>query len=104
MNGLPPLALADDQLEAGPNLADGADLDVHEPHREGNVSNRILGDVGLDLRGLLGPRDPDEPRGLEGLAQDSEALREVGSPRHEDVRGGDRVLALGREGDTLWKL
>ncbi len=47
--------LAYDEREPGPSRVHRADLDVHESERQRDVADDVLGDVGLHLRGLLGP-------------------------------------------------
>ena len=38
-----------DQLQSRPRLVDGAHLDVHETHRQGDLANDVFGDVGGHL-------------------------------------------------------
>lgn len=78
--------LAHDELEAGPHLRDGTHLDVHESHGEGDLPDRILGDVGGHLGRLLRPRDPRGGVGAQGAAHPLEFATQLGAPGHEEVR------------------
>jgi hypothetical protein len=45
VSNLRPQFLAYHELKAGPNLGDRAHLDVHQTERQGDLTNRIFGDV-----------------------------------------------------------
>jgi hypothetical protein len=76
---------ANHELEAGPDLVDGADLDIHEAEREGFSADGVFGDVGVDVRGFFGPGDPEDASGREELAESGESYGEVGTAGDEDV-------------------
>jgi hypothetical protein len=65
--------------EAGglPRVVDRAALVVHEPGREAGLLDGVEVEVGLDLRGLLRPRDPEAVGIVERVAQRGEAPFEV---------------------------
>lgn len=89
---------ADDELEAGPGVVDGADVHVDEAEGEGDFANDVLGDIGRDLRGLLGPGDPDDGGGPELFAAGGERFGEGGALGGEDVNevdGGPRASRRG---------
>src|SRR5262245_446335 len=62
------LLKGNDQLQAGPCVVDGADLDVDEPERQRGGANHILGDVGRDAGRFLRPRHPHHAAGRNRLA------------------------------------
>src|SRR5262245_60403315 len=76
---------AHDQLEAGPHLGHGADLDVHEAERQRERADRVLGDVRGDARGFLRPGDPDGRLRVQLAAVGGERLRELFLPLREVV-------------------
>jgi len=51
--------LAQDKLQARPDLGDGANLDVDEPHGKSEFANDVFGDFRRYPRGLLRPGHPD---------------------------------------------
>src|SRR5262245_26736463 len=60
---------ADHQLQAGPGFVDSADFHIDEAEWKTLGADDVLSDIGLDLRGLLGPRNPDHAGGREALHQ-----------------------------------
>ena len=68
--------LADHELEARPHLADRADLHVDEADGQRELADRVLGDVGRDLRRFLRPRNPDR-----AILLDRGKIRFQGDPR-----------------------
>src|SRR4051794_27822505 len=57
--------LAYHQLQPRPDVVDRTDLHVDQMHRQRNLADDVLGDVGRHFRGALGPADPDEPGAVE---------------------------------------
>src|SRR5206468_10383293 len=55
---LPPL-FSNHQLQSRPNFIYGAYLDIDNSHRQRDVANGVFGDVGLNSRRFLRPRNPD---------------------------------------------
>src|SRR4051812_37278076 len=47
------------QAQPRPGLVDRADLVVDEASLQRDVAHHVLGQVGRDARGALGPRDPE---------------------------------------------
>src|SRR6185503_14312013 len=86
-----PLALADDELQPGPDFAHWAHLDVHEAERQGDLADRVLGDVSLELGGLLRPGNPHEAALLQALAKPGEVLFEARTPGGKNVHGAQRA-------------
>ena len=70
------LGAAAHQLQARPGLVDRANLHVDEAHRQADLADRVLGDVGRNLRGFLRPADPDEARRREERAERLQLLRQ----------------------------
>src|SRR5262245_25770041 len=54
---LPP----NDQFEARPGGIDRTHLHVDQSHRQADVADHVLTDVGRNLGGFLRPADPDHP-------------------------------------------
>src|SRR6185436_1012340 len=81
-----PQLLADDELQPRPGLVDGAHFDVDEPERQGDFAHGVFGDVGLDLRGFLRPRDPDRGVLLHPGDRGPQLLVEPCTRSDEDVR------------------
>ena len=59
------------QLQSRPYVVDRTDLHVDEMHRQRDVADHILGDVGRDFGRFLRPADPDEA----GAVEQREELR-----------------------------
>src|SRR5262245_14999861 len=64
--------LADHQLQARPDVVDRCHLDVHEIEAKRGLPHGILRHIGLDLRSLLWPGDPDHAIRLDRRLQESE--------------------------------
>src|SRR6478609_805213 len=67
-----PQALADYELEAGPDFVDRAHLYVDETKRNRFITNHILTDRGGEARGLFRPADPE---GCVSIEQFSKVLQ-----------------------------
>jgi hypothetical protein len=93
-----PQVFADDELEAGPGVVHGADLDVDQAEGEGFGADGVFGDVGGDFRGFLGPRDPDGAGGREGMPGAGELGGEIGAGGDEQVRHLEAGLGCFEEG------
>src|SRR5579863_2936240 len=50
---------AADELQAGPDFGDGADLHIHEAGGEADVAHHVFGKVGGDARRFLRPAYPE---------------------------------------------
>src|SRR5262249_42251553 len=79
-----PIREAVNEAERLPALVDRAGLVVHEAVREADLLHRLEGEVALDLRGLLRPRDPEAVRRVERRLQRLEAALELLSTRREE--------------------
>src|SRR5436305_8646827 len=77
--------LADDELQPGPHLVDGAHLHVDPAERQRVGADRVLGDVGGPPGGLLRPRHPQHGVGRQQLAQPHELRAQ------RDTLGGEHV-------------
>src|SRR5687768_1116453 len=95
---LPTFADPDYELEAGPDLAHGADLDVDEAHGERDFADHVFGDIGRHLRRTLWPRDPDIAVRRERLAQVLQVPDELRAFRDKDVHGFEGRLRLAYDG------
>src|SRR5262245_38557629 len=89
-----PVLEAADELQAGPRLVYGADLDVHQAGGEADAADVGLGDVGRDTGGLLRPGDPQRARGRELGGQPGEILL-------EGLGGRDKQLDQDRKSTRL---
>ena len=93
------LALADDQFQPRPDVADGAHFNVHETKGQGQFSNDIFGNVRLDLRGLLRPRDPYKTGLFQLFSKRGERLCQQRPLRREEVNGLERCGCRRRDPD-----
>src|SRR5688572_28964899 len=92
-----PKFFAHDELQPGPHVIDGTDLDVDEAERQSHLSNDVLRDVGRHVRGLLRPRHPDRGARAESFSVGSEGARKLGLLRAEHVVDVLGLLDLRRE-------
>src|SRR5438128_8678034 len=92
-----PVVLAIDEPDGLPRPVDRCALVVDEPGCETDSLHRVEVKIGLELRCLLRPRDPEAVRRTERALQAVEAALELGLRRgekDEDVRPGLRAELL----------
>src|SRR6478672_10966307 len=104
LSGGTSLAEAADELEAGPRLVDGGDLDVDEAGGECHLADDVLGHVGRHPRGLLGPADPDHPRGHGVRGDDGEPVLEAAPVGDEQQRQVDVLREPAHDARALERL
>jgi hypothetical protein len=81
---------SDHQLQSRPYVVDRTDLHVDEMHRQRNVADDVLGDVGWNFGRFLGPTDPYERGWLQKRHQLPQFQLKIGSVGDEDMRRADR--------------
>jgi phosphatidylglycerophosphate synthase len=91
----------DHQLQAGPHVVHGAHLHVHEPRRQRNLPDDVLGDVGFHLRRLLWPRHPHRGIGAHLRPQTGQHAPQRRSRGREHVHDVHRIRHALREGDAV---
>lgn len=77
--------LPNDQLEPGPYVGDGADLDVDQAVGKGDVPDGVFRNIGRHLGGFLGPRNPDGGIDVHRGACGGECALQTCAFRAEDV-------------------
>src|ERR1044071_7782991 len=76
-----PVSQAPYELEAGPRVIHGSDLDVNQSNGKGNFAYCVLRHIRGHTRCLFGPRDPQCPVRLERLEEDAHLrLKETTAP------------------------
>src|SRR6202023_2398340 len=91
------LVLWDHEFQSGPDIVDGADLDVDEAKRKRRVAHDNFRQVADDARGLLRPRYPDHAILRDGSAVAAQFISEPPSLRREHMHHVERRFRAGRD-------
>src|SRR5215217_6467356 len=95
--------LANDELEARPDLVHRADLDINIAHRQRDIANDVFGDVGRHPGRFFRPRYPDHPVWLELVAVARQLLLQLIAAHREDVDDVGGLCKLCIESNAVWQ-
>ena len=93
--------LADDQLEAGPDVVDGADLDVDQAEGERMAADVVLADLAAHAGSTFRPRHPDHPVRGDLPHRRRQRVRQLALGAREQVPQIDVRAKAGRDRHTV---
>src|SRR5262249_51826612 len=94
----------DHELEAGPDLVDGADLDIDQAVRKCGLAHQGFGHIRRDAGGLLRPRRPDHAVRRDRLTKEAQSCGEAFGFGGEEMDYVERRLGRLRDGHTVRQL